>query len=138
MGPQGSQGIHGERGTAGHTGTTGQQGAVGHTGPPGTGLSIHYHGTLLDDTHQSFSGENNTFFAVESDARTNKTVSSLGLAPGDYAGHLLIWDVANAMYSDLGKVAGVKGDQGAPGIQGLQGPHGQVGCLLYTSPSPRD
>ena len=33
---------------------------------------------------------------------------------------------------------GFQGVQGATGAQGVQGADGAQGCLLYTSPSPRD
>ena len=45
--------------------------------------------------------------------------------------------VAEGLQGEPGE-KGDKGDQGDPGPQGPPGEPGTGGCLLYTSPSPRD
>ena len=45
---------------------------------------------------------------------------------------------AQGAQGNTGGAQGVQGAQGKQGAQGYQGYQGKQGCLLYTSPSPRD
>ena len=119
----------GSQGAIGNTGAQGAQGAQGHQGLQGAQAHI--------STSAPSSGVNNGDLWWESDT------GDLSIYYDDGSGS------PSAQWVEVGSMGptgaqgaagsgGSTGAQGATGPTGAQGAAGAQGCLLYTSPSPRD
>ena len=71
---------------------------------------------------------------TEQNGQPGTLVTITNKATGEKLGEFFVPDGAKGEKGDKGD----KGDKGAKGDKGLQGLPGLDGCLLYTSPSPRD
>ena len=166
-GPAGAMGQTGATGPAGATGATGPQGPKGDTGatgaigPQGPKGDTGATGATGQTGPAGATGANGNTVLNGSGPPSNVPLASPG-SPGDFyldtAADVLYgpkdattgWPVngvsligatgATGVAGPAGPVGpiGPKGDTGAPGTNGTNGNTVLSGCLLYTSPSPRD
>ncbi len=127
----------------GPQGETGLVGPEGPTGPKGDKFSVDISATLNKANASAAQQQQvqSYFYVVTVDQRDvdpfdliNDLNDPNSFISGDLSGHLLMWSYQdqasngiNGYWTDLGKMAGVKGDQGDQGPAGPQGPVGGQG-----------